>query len=85
MTPEALSVTALDDAGNEMHTETYSVDDEPALLKDTPFYRITGVYVNGEAQIFAGVYGTELRDQKQPQIISRPVNSRSFFVRERRQ
>jgi len=33
------------------------------LLKDTPFYRITGIYENGEAQILAGVYDTELRNQ----------------------
>ncbi|MCR5372537.1 MAG: zinc ribbon domain-containing protein [Solobacterium sp.] len=62
-TPEVLSVTALDDEGNEMHTETYSVGEEPVLLKDTPFYRITGVYENVEAQILAGVYDTELRDR----------------------
>ena len=60
--PEGISVTALDEEGNEMHTETYGIDAEPLLLKDTSFYRISGIYENGETQILAGLYDTELRE-----------------------
>lgn len=59
--PEAVGVTELDEEGKELHTEVYSVEDLPVLRKDTAFYRISGIYGNGETQILAGVYDTELR------------------------
>lgn len=60
--PEGIRVSELDEAGNEIRTEEFDTDTEPVLVKETEFYRISGLYEgDSELQILTCVYDTSLR------------------------
>ena len=60
--PEGIRVSELDEAGNEIRTEEFDTDTEPVLVKETQYYRISGLYEgDSELQILTCVYDTSLR------------------------
>lgn len=63
--PEGIRVTELDEDGKEVRSEEYDVNTEPVLVKETPFYRISGLYEDEkELQIQACVYDSSLRPEQ---------------------
>lgn len=57
--PEGVRVETLDSEGNAVHTEEYEPDEIPVLSKETPHYRVSGIYENGGESMILRLYDAD--------------------------
>ena len=57
--PKGIRITELNADGSEGTVREYRPDEQPVLLRKTPFYKISGIYEDAQQEILVGVYETE--------------------------